>query len=109
MYRFLRALLGKRAPHDPPSLEGCLVFAGELEALRRGELPIETLWKRHASDSDMDFQEVLGFVEHWVADDDIRADDPDYRRTQETEFDRLLALLRSGQIDEAKHITFLGT
>ncbi len=82
------------------------MFANELEALRRGEQTIEALWERYA-DRDPDFEEVLAYVAHWVADDDIRVDDEEYRRMQETEFDLLLSHLRSGRMTEAKKISFL--
>lgn len=35
-------------------------------------------------------------IEHWLADADIRACDPEYRRMQEAEMERLIELVASG-------------
>lgn len=90
------------------ALDRCRAFAVELEALRRGEVTIEALSERHPSTADEDFEEVLSSLCHWVADADVRAADPDYRTMQESEFDRLVALVRAGRMTEAAGVTFLG-
>ena len=85
------------------------IFAEELEAVRAGRAPIAKLWSQYVSQADSSqFEEILSFVEHYVADADIRAKDSQYREMQEREFDRLLAHLRAGRISEAKRVTFLG-
>lgn len=44
-----------RASQSPPPEHRCQAFADDLEALRRGELPIDALRKRYAAASDADF------------------------------------------------------
>jgi len=80
-------------------------FANELQDLREGRVQIEVLWNRYLDLGD--FETILSFVQHYVADADIRAKDSTYRAMQEESFDRLLELLRAGRIREAKRVTFL--
>ena len=50
-------------------------FANELEALRAGRVRIEELWNRYHAQPETqahDFETILAFVEHYVADCDIR-------------------------------------
>lgn len=94
--------------HD--HMSPCETFAIELEALRMGRASIEDLWSRYNDPTNpeaKEFRTILAFVEHYVADDDIRAKDAGYSSMQENEFDRLLDLLRRGQLEEAQAITFL--
>jgi len=47
-------------------------------------------------------------VEHWLADADIRSRDPDYRRMQEAEMERLIQLVSSGApSSELRRVSFL--
>jgi len=47
-------------------------------------------------------------VEHFISDSDIREKDSRYRTMQEKEMRKLIQMLRTGNIDDAKLISLLG-
>ncbi len=84
-------------------------FADELEKLLHGELQPEAIrvrwWSR---DLPPTVGELMAYVEHFLSDEDIRSKDEWYRRMQESEMTSMIECLRSGRIEEARQITFLG-
>ena len=51
---------------------------------------------------------VLCLVEHYLVDADVRKQDVSYRDMQDAEMRKLIEMLRSGRLDEAAKIHFLG-
>ena len=62
----------------------------------------------HGLSPDADIAKIMGNVEHFLADSDIRQKDAAYRLMQETEMKKLIQALRNNVLHEAKRITFLG-
>jgi hypothetical protein len=83
-------------------------FADDLEALLAGRVGEEMVRERYRTkDTPEDIEAIMGCVEHFLADSDIRDKDSAYRRMQEQEMFKLIRCLRTGRVDEAKTITFL--
>lgn len=54
-----------------------------------------------------DLEKVCYNLFHFTSDTDLRVNDRDHRKFQESELDRLIKLLKAGDMDKAKKITFL--
>lgn len=97
-------------PGVMPESEPQSILAEELSELRVGRILIGQLRKKY-SDRDLpgarQAKAILPFAEHYLADSERRASDPLYRITQEHAFDRLLVMLRSGQVRDATGLRFL--
>ncbi|OAI56784.1 hypothetical protein AYO49_03585 [Verrucomicrobiaceae bacterium SCGC AG-212-N21] len=84
-------------------------LAQDLELLGSGTLSAEGFRARYKSSQSAVATAVWPYVEHFLADDDIRARDDEYRTMQETELAKLVSLLRAGAPEsELRQITFLG-
>ncbi len=85
-----------------PEPESHIILAEELAEFRVGRTLIGQLHQKY-SDRDLPgarlAKPILAFAEHYLADSERRAMDPIYRVTQEHAFDRLLVMLRSGQLN----------
>jgi hypothetical protein len=80
----------------------------DLEALRGGTLTGEEFSARHPHRADTsDLEEVLCNLEHFLADEDIRARDLGYAAFQTAELDKLIRHLRAQDWRAATQVSFL--
>jgi len=54
-----------------------------------------------------EFPDLYGNLHHYFIDEDIRGKDPEYRAFQNMELQKLIAHLKSGDIEKANSISFL--
>jgi len=84
-------------------------LADTLELLLQGNLtPVEFRRRHPIQKTDKELEPVLANIEHFFADADIRARDQKYSAMQEAEMARLISALRSGDVDTARRVHFLG-
>jgi hypothetical protein len=85
-------------------------LADELEALRSGTLSESAFRAKCQTAIAPDLLSVIWeYLEHYLADCDIRERDSDYRVMQNAEFEKLVRSLRAGASDaELRKIHFLG-
>jgi hypothetical protein len=84
-------------------------LADDPNSVLDGVLTAEEFRLRHPTqDQTGSVLEVLCLVEHYLADADIRSKDFDYRSMQEAEMKKLISALRSGRLNDAAKIHFLG-
>jgi hypothetical protein len=85
-------------------------LADELEALRSGTLTESQFRAKCQATIAPDLLSVTWeYLEHYLADCDIRERDSDYRVMQDAEVEKLVPLLRAGASDaELRKIHFLG-
>jgi hypothetical protein len=85
-------------------------LADQLEALRNGTLSESAFRaKCQAAIAPDLLSAVWEYLEHYLADCDIRKRDSDYRVMQDAEIEKLVRLLRAGASDaELRKIHFLG-
>jgi len=84
-------------------------LADALEALLRGVLTEEQFRRQNPTrTAGRDLEPVLANIEHFLADADIRARDPRYKAMQEGAVSKVITALRSGDVNMARHISFLG-
>jgi hypothetical protein len=87
-----------------------LQLADDLERLLRGQLTAAELEDTYRGTSNDALADVWANLSHFIADEDIRKKDAQYKRMQESELVKLIALLRAGRgVQELRMITFLGT
>lgn len=80
----------------------------DLEALRTGDLSPESFRLRHPiRDVSGYLEAILGNLEHYLADRDIRESDPDYKSLQDAQLAKLMDHLCSGRFEQAARIDFL--
>ncbi len=85
-------------------------LADDLESLRTGTLS-ESAFRAKCQAAVVPhlLSVIWPYLEHYLADFDIRERDPDYRAMQDGEMEKLVRLLRSGASDaELTKIHFLG-
>jgi methylisocitrate lyase len=82
-------------------------FANDLERLLSGAVAPAAVRSRWTKSACRDVEDLMGHVDHFLSDEDIRDRDPAYREFQEEELRKLIASIRAGRLDEAKRITFL--
>jgi hypothetical protein len=84
-------------------------LATDLEALLEGALAQEDFRRRYQAGPTSRVVDVIwGNLEHYLADADIRARDPDYRAMQNDELLRLIRLLREdAPITQLQGVNFL--
>jgi hypothetical protein len=71
-------------------------LAERLDALRLGRISCESFrMEQDELFAHLDLEAVFVNPQHYLADEDIRQRDSVYRQMQESELDRLIALLRS--------------
>ncbi len=86
-----------------------LTFAGDLEHLLNGKINKEEIKDKYFSEpSGNAYDDFIDNISHFLSDQDIREKDNEYREMQENEMIKLVHFLRTGQIDKAKQIHFLG-
>jgi len=85
-----------------------LKFADDLELLLTGKLSCESFKSVYASSRLSNIFDIMCNVEHFISDSDIREKDSRYRTMQEKEMRKLIQMLRTGNIDDAKLISLLG-
>jgi len=86
-----------------------LIFADDLERLLNGRINKEEIKDKYFSEtSDSVYDDFIDNISHFISDQDIREKDHEYREMQENEMKRLIQFLRTGQINKAKMIHFLG-
>ena len=85
-------------------------LASDLEALLEGALTVEDFRSRYQSGPTSTVVDAIrGNLEHYLADADIRASDPEYRTMQNGELLNLIGLLREdAPIVELRRVNFLG-
>jgi hypothetical protein len=84
-------------------------LADDLKSVLDGTLTPEEFRMRHPTQNETGaVLEVLCLVEHYLTDADIRSRDFDYRCMQESEMKKLISALRSGRVNNATKIHFLG-
>lgn len=84
-------------------------LADDLQALLEGSVDASAFRRRHPIEHEAGpIGEILCLLEHYLSDADIRARDVRYAEMQESELKKLISLLRSGQIEKAGHVHFLG-
>ena len=84
-------------------------LSDDLQGVLEGTLsPGEFRARNPIAGYERSLQTVLCLVEHYLADADIRSRDAGYRDMQDTEMRKLIAMLRSGRLDDAAKIHFLG-
>jgi hypothetical protein len=78
-------------------------LAERLDALRRGRISCESFRMEHDElFAQLDLEAVFVNLQHYLADEDIRQRDSVYRQMQESELDRLIALLQSAAAHRAE-------
>jgi hypothetical protein len=84
-------------------------LAETLELLLQGKLTAGEFRRRHPiHKTSNELEPVLANIEHFLADADIRVRDQKYRVMQEAAMARLISALRSGDVDTARQVHFLG-
>jgi hypothetical protein len=83
-------------------------FANDLETLLQGQTTESYIRGKYSMSPDKDIEKIMSYVEHFLSDSDIREKDTRYRQMQETAMLKLIQALRSGDLNSAKRITFLG-
>lgn len=84
-------------------------LADDLKNVLDGVLTAEEFRIRHPTRGETGaVLKVLCLVEHYLADDDIRSKDFNYRVMQEAEMRKLISAVRSGRLSDAARIHFLG-
>jgi hypothetical protein len=79
----------------------------DLERLLHGAVDAHFIRERYGNSGSPDISALVSSIEHFLSDSDIRAKDVTYRQMQEEEMTKLIKLLRSGRINEARRISFL--
>jgi hypothetical protein len=83
--------------------------ADDLESLRSGTLPESEFREKYQAGAPDVLNVIWPYLEHYLADFDIRERDPDYRAMQDSEMEKLVQLLRAGAPDaELAKVHFLG-
>lgn len=82
-------------------------FANDLETLLQGQTTENYIRGKYSNNSDKDIEEIMGYVEHFLSDSDIREKDARYRQMQEAATQKLIQALRSDDLNAAKKVTFL--
>ena len=84
-------------------------LAEDLQAMLDHSMDSDTFRSRHPNQQqDAVIETILCQVEHYLADADIRDRNSDYAALQTTEMKKLISLLRSGDLDSAAGVHFLG-
>jgi len=95
-----------------PIPKNWLELADDLESLLRGNLNAEKFEKKYKEkwkEGRDRVYDTLAYINHFLADYDIRAKDPQYKKMQEYEMKKLISFLRAGRdINDILKITFLG-
>lgn len=82
--------------------------ADALEALLGGRLTPEEFrrsYPMHTAGGEL--EAVLANIAHFLSDSDIRERDPRYKAMQEIAIQRLMSVLRSGDVERARRISLL--
>jgi hypothetical protein len=84
-------------------------LANDLESLLSGRRTGRYISNKYWGDSyGDDIEQIMAYVEHYIADDDIREKDIEYREMQTNEMKKLIQLLRANApIKQILSITFL--
>jgi hypothetical protein len=84
-------------------------LADALEALLGGRMTPEEFRRAYPlRTANSEFEAILGNIEHFLSDADIRARDPRYRTMQQGAIERVIVALRSGEFEAAGRISLLG-
>jgi hypothetical protein len=84
-------------------------LAGDLQGVLDGTLsPGQFRARNPIAGHELHLEAVLCRVEHYFADADIRGRDSEYRDMQDADMRKLIAMLRSGRLDDAARIDFFG-
>jgi hypothetical protein len=82
-------------------------LANNLERLLHGTVDADFIREQYRNSDNPDIAALMSSIEHFLSDSDIRGKDTHYREMQEEEMIKLIKLLRSGRINDARAITFL--
>jgi hypothetical protein len=82
-------------------------FANDLERHLHGTVDAHFIREQYGNADNLDISALMSSIEHFFSDSDIRAKDTTYRKMQEEEMIKLIKLLRSEKISDAKRISFL--
>jgi hypothetical protein len=85
-----------------------LEFADDLEMLFQGHATVNYIRGKYSVSPAKNIEVIFAYVEHFLSDTDIREKDAKYCQMQETEMQKLIQALRSGDLNSAKKINFLG-
>ena len=84
-------------------------LANDLQGVLDGSVTADEFRTRHpVAGQTGPLEAVLCHVEHYLSDADIRRRDSAYRAIQDAEMEKLISLLRSGRLNNATEIHFLG-
>ena len=82
-------------------------LANDLERHLHGTVDADFVRQQYRNSDNPGITALMSSIEHFLSDSDIRGKDINYREMQEQEMMKLIKLLRSGRIDDARGITFL--
>lgn len=82
-------------------------LANDLERHLHGTVDAEFIRDQYGNTNNSDIATLMCSIEHFLSDSDIRGKEINYRKMQEEEMTKLIKLLRSGGINDAKRISFL--
>ena len=82
-------------------------LANDLERHLNGIVDAQFIREQYGNTDNSDISALMCSIEHFLSDSDIRAKDINYRKMQEEEMTKLIKLLRSDRINDAKRISFL--
>jgi hypothetical protein len=108
--RWSRSLSARSAARPKVKVADMKNLASDLEALLKGALTAEDFRSRYqSSPTSAVIDAIWGNLEHYLADADIRARDPEYRAMQNGEMLKLIGLVREdAPIVELRRVNFLG-
>ena len=92
------------------STKNWIKLADDLENLLQNKIGPEQFRTKYDFESlSFNTQTILAHVEHFLCDYDIRFKDPQYKKMQESEMEKLITLIRkSGPLEKILSIHFLG-
>jgi hypothetical protein len=82
-------------------------LANDLERHLHGTVDAEFIREQYGNTDNSDISALMCSIEHFLSDSDIRAKDTTYCKMQEEEMTKLINLLRSDRINDARRISFL--
>jgi hypothetical protein len=82
-------------------------LANDLERHLHGTVDSQFIREQYGNADNSDISALMSSIEHFLSDSDIRAKDINYRKMQEEEMTKLIKLLRSDRINDAKRTSFL--
>jgi len=82
-------------------------LANDLERHLHGAIDAHFIREQYGNADNREISALMSSIEHFLSDSDIRAKNTTYCKMQEEEMMKLIKLLRSGKINDARRISFL--